>query len=394
MMNQARVSPSRRLRVAVLHRIFSPAGGGAERYAVALVEELAARYEFHVFSQVIAHQWPGVHYHQVPLLLRRPRWLNQLWYAITTWLATRRGFDLVHSHENTWCGQVQTFHVKTVQGSLLGEATGFRRAWRRLKTVLSPRKLTYLALERARVGGHTPRVLVAVSQTLADELVREYPRARARLSVIAPGVKMPLQPISKDQARRSLDIWPDAQVALFVANDYARKGLDALLQALACLPESLCLLVVGSASQASTYQLKAQSLGLGGRVRFAGPLHDMHLAYWAADLLVHPTLEDTFGMVVLEAMAHGLPVVVSGPAFCGAAALLHDGQDALLLKDPRDVMALREAIIRLLCDGSLRQRIAERGQSFAVGQSWQHAAAAYDDLYQRLVAENTFNLKR
>ena len=108
----------RRLRVAVLTRNFSPASGGAERYAIALVEQLAARHDITVFSQTCEHSWPGVSYKKIPLPFKRPRWLNQLWFACLSWGATRRGFDVVHSHENTWHANVQTVHVMPVRHNL------------------------------------------------------------------------------------------------------------------------------------------------------------------------------------------------------------------------------------------------------------------------------------
>ena len=116
----------RRLKIAVLNRVFSARGGGAESYSIRLVEQLAARHEIHVFAQQIEHQWPGVSYHRVSSPLRKPRWINQLWYAAATWLATRSGFDVVHSHENTWHGRVQTIHVKPVRHNLLGGRSGWR----------------------------------------------------------------------------------------------------------------------------------------------------------------------------------------------------------------------------------------------------------------------------
>ena len=79
-----------RLRVAVLNRVFSAGGGGAESYSIRLVEQLAARHEIHVFAQEIRHDWPGVTYHRVSSPLRKPRWVNQIWYAVATWSATRR----------------------------------------------------------------------------------------------------------------------------------------------------------------------------------------------------------------------------------------------------------------------------------------------------------------
>ena len=104
-----------RQKIAVLSRNFSTTGGGAERYAVAVVEQLAQRHEVHVFTQQVGNRIAGVTYHPVALPLRRPRWINQMYFATATWWATRRGFDVVHSHENSWHGQVQTVHVLPVK---------------------------------------------------------------------------------------------------------------------------------------------------------------------------------------------------------------------------------------------------------------------------------------
>jgi hypothetical protein len=104
----------------------------------------------HVFAQEIDHQWPGVTYHKVSAPLRKPRWINQLWFATATWWATRSGFDVVHSHENTWHGEVQTVHVMPVKYSLFQGRHGLRRVLRWIKVVTSPRLLAYLGLERAR----------------------------------------------------------------------------------------------------------------------------------------------------------------------------------------------------------------------------------------------------
>ncbi len=104
-------SQKKRLRVAVLARIFSTSAGGAERYCASLVKHLASQHEIHVFAQDIRTQYPQVVFHQVPLFCRRPRWLNQIAFATYTWWQTRKGFDVVHSHENTWHGDVQTIHV-------------------------------------------------------------------------------------------------------------------------------------------------------------------------------------------------------------------------------------------------------------------------------------------
>ena len=71
----------RRLRIAVLNRHFGYRFGGAERYAAAIVEAVAAQHDVHVFAQEIEHSFPGVTYHRVSRPLAKPRWFNQLWFA-------------------------------------------------------------------------------------------------------------------------------------------------------------------------------------------------------------------------------------------------------------------------------------------------------------------------
>jgi UDP-glucose:(heptosyl)LPS alpha-1,3-glucosyltransferase len=86
-------------------------------------------------------------------------------------------------------------------------------------------------------------------------------------------------------------------------------------------------------------------------------------------------------MVVLEAMAHGLPVVASGPAHCGISAMLQDGQDALLLNDPRDDRGLAAVVSRVLDDPVLAAKLSMQGRRFAQGHTWKDAARRYERLY-------------
>ena len=378
----AELAPARKLKVAVLSRVFSRTGGGAEAYSIAVVEHLAASHEVHVFAQEIAHQHDGVQYHRVSSPGKRPRWLNQLWFAIATWHATRRGFDVVHSHENTWHGQIQTIHVRPLRSNVLGERTGWRRAAAWLKIALSPRLLTYVGLEAARCAPQPNRHIAVASNSLGREVAAMYPHAQRMMTVIAPGVAPALSPLpNAHDAKAAFGIAPDKQVLLFVANDYARKGLDALLKALAQLPPQATLLVVGQSGAKAAYADKALALGLRERVVFAGPLQAMGPAYAAADVLVHPTLEDSFGMVVLEAMAHGVPVVVSGPAYCGAADLLTHEVNALLLHDPKDDGELAQHVTRVLCDADFAATLAKNGKRLAAEHSWQAVADRYAQLY-------------
>ena len=389
-MSEAEPESHKRLRIAVLNRHFSPTGGGAERYSIALVEQLAQWHEIHVFAQHIHHQWPGVTYHRVAAGLSKPRWINQLWFATATWWATRRGFDVVHSHENTWHGQVQTVHVLPVKYNLFQGRTGWRRALRWVKVLTSPRLLAYLGLEYARFAQQSQRCIVVTSGSLMRQMASTYPGTANALVLVTPGVGTVVvrpTPVQQLAARLRLGLPETGRAIVFVGNDYRKKGLPALLQSLVQLPSDVWLVVVGNGAHIAEFRALAQSLGVTGRVFFLGALQAVSDAYVAADCLAHPTLEDTFAMVVLEAMAHGLPVVVSSEQYCGIAGLLTHGVNALIVDQPRDVPTLTAALLRVLQEPLLRQTLGDAALAFAKAYQWPSIALQQESIYLSCTAE-------
>ena len=377
--------PQKRLRIAVFNRIFSPSGGGAERYSIALVEQLSARHHIHVFAQEIDHQMPGVSYHKVTSPLRKSRWINQLWFATATWWATRSGFDVIHSHENTWHGSVQTVHVLPVKYSLFHDRTGWRLAQRWLKVITSPRLLVYLWLERLRYASRPGLQVVVTSESLRPIMATTYPDCAPALAVVTPGINLPAPKThgQKAIARATLGLPEGSTCMLFVGNDYRKKGLETLLRALVQLPPDVTLAVVGNAAHIAEFRALADSLALSTRVSFLGSLENVDLAYEAADCLVHPSVEDTFAMVVLEAMAHGLPVVVSSAAYCGISGLLQDEVNALLLDQPRDAGRLALVLQSLLSHKSLQETLSLGASAFATNYPWDKIALQQEVVYFR-----------
>jgi glycosyltransferase involved in cell wall biosynthesis len=383
----SQVVASARLRIAVLNRQFSGTGGGAERYSIALVEQLAARHDIHVFAQKIEHEWPGVTYHRLPCPFERPRWVNQIWYASAAWWVTRRGFDIVHSHENTWHGNVQTVHVLPVKYNLFRGKAGLSLALRWLKVITSPRLLTYLWLERCRMSLDKSRAIVVTSNSLIEQTVQAYPASHSVIQVITPGVAHVPGLAGEAQrlaARQLLGLPATGRCVLFVGNDYRKKGLVTLIDAFCQLPQDCFLAVVGNTRQIPEFRTLTQKKGLLHRVFFLGSRQNVDDAYAAADCLAHPTLEDTFAMVVLEAMAHGLPVLVSQEKYCGIASLLIHDTHALLLPDPTHTNALAAELKRLLNDPSLRQRLSVSATEFARQYLWSSLARQQETVYESL----------
>ena len=376
----------KRLRVAVLARIFSTSAGGAERYCASLVKHLASQHEIHVFAQDIRTQYPQVVFHQVPHFCRRPRWLNQIAFDTYTWWQTRKGFDVVHSHENTWHGDVQTIHVLPFSYLWFVNRHGFNLLFKTLQLITSPRLLTYWVLEKLRMRHQPGRFLVAVSEPVKTVLNKDLKLKMEHIHVISPGIEATHLHSSteKMQARLDLELPIEGKCLLWVGNNAIKKGLPTLLGALAGLPKDVFLVLVGSATPENKWRSQVAALGLQDRIYFKGVLDDMTLAYTSADLLVHPTLEDTFGMVALEAMSHAVPAIVSSEQYCGISAELTHLNNAWILQDPLDAKALEKAIESSL-ESNTHEAMSQQAIAWAGTQDWRHLALAQEALYYDVV---------
>lgn len=374
---------SKRLKIAVLHRTFCASAGGAEAYAVAVALDLSQRHEVHVFAQTMDTSLQTVTYHPIALFFKRPRWLNQLWYALATWWLTREGFDIVHSHENTWHGNIQTVHVIPMRCKSLNKNLGAK-----LKFWASPRLWTYAALEFFRFRISPKRLWVAVSKPLMQRFQHmRPPLPDGQLFSIAPGI-YPRANEDRGTLHRTgffADQMPSSKILLWVGNDAVKKNLQTVLKALSALDSSYKLLVVGKAAPLKNWQDQVVALGLADRVKFLGVVTAMSKIYASADLLLHPTLEDTFGMVVLEAMSHGLPVVVSSSEFCGIAADLQHGLNAYILADPKSATEIKAAVEEL-SQPLVQAKYKANSIAFANTYRWPHVAAQYEVLYQQALS--------
>ena len=188
-----------------------------------------------------------------------------------------------------------------------------RRVLRTLKW-LDPAHLSSLALERVQFHGGRALV-VAISDMVRRHMEDRYGIDPANLRVL-PIAPPPDRfdecdrPRRRYEARRRWGLGPDRVIALFAGMNYRLKGLEPLLHALHRLKEGPDLVVVGQ-PKTTAFERRARRLGIADRVRFAGYCPDMRDAYFAADLLVHPTFYDPCSNVVLEAMACGLPVITT-----------------------------------------------------------------------------------
>lgn len=365
--------------LAIVTRNFSKIGGGAESLAVSLATSMLGECDITVVSQGF-DQSPALFKHvQVPKLPFRTRWINQLWFSWHTKRLTRTGFDVVHSYENVTHGDVQTVSVKTVHASLM------QRGMSKLRIALSPRLLAYLWLEEKRLcspGHHS----VFVSQFVHDETLQIMPGIPVA-SVIPPGVDIPQQALTaaeKMAARTSLGLNPAIMTVGFVGHDFKKKGLATLLKGAALLAFDVQIVVFGNPDLADRYTDLVQALGAGKSCRFMGVVSDMPTAYAAMDCLAHPTTQDVFPMVLLEAMAKHVPVITTTEPYNNMGSLLVNHQDAILLPDPEDIEGMAAALSKIWLDADSRLTLTNNGFLFAKKYSWDVAKAKYYAVYRRV----------
>lgn len=258
---------------------------------------------------------------------------------------------------------------------------------------------TRLAVERQILEQAT---CIVATTPQEEEDLRTWVSQQGLVEVIPCGTDLAtFHAYPQEEARHVLGWDPTEAIALYVGRFDPVKGLETLIRACAHLRasqpnlSSLRLVVVGGSD--STYEDMqerqrieqiVQDLGLAQHVTFVGQVgHDrLPLYYTAADLCVIPSHYEPFGLVAIEAMACGTPVVA---AAVGGLKFTVVPEETGLLVPPQDVPALAQAMDRILSDQrwahKLRQQAPVRVQQ---NFSWSGVAARLSDLYRRLIAQS------
>jgi glycosyltransferase involved in cell wall biosynthesis len=185
----------------------------------------------------------------------------------------------------------------------------------------------------------------------------------------------------RNQVRTRVGFTESDVVALYVGD--LQKALPAALRTISAT-RHVKLLVV-SKSDPSPYGMQAERLGIADRVRFHPAASEIARFYAAADLFLFPTYYDTFGLVITEAMASGLPVITSHAA--GAADLITHGVSGWLTSEPWDISELAAGLEALARDPELRERMGSAARSAVETYTWDRVAADTMAVYEEVLAE-------
>ena len=354
-------------------------GGGHSRYVAELASRFSRNHEVHVFANSIERDGAtDVHFHRVPAW-RANALTTVISFALPATLQVGRGFDIVHSQG--FCGfrgNVFTGHIcnrawHLALQKLEGGATLRESVHNAVSTTLE--HTVYRFLRRG--------VVVAISERVARDIVEFY-HCRAPIRVIYHGVDLKLfSPCNRQRWRAEMraqyGLPEDETVFIYVGD--LRKGARRCIQALSLLEHGRLLLV--SRSAAGPYQRIAEDAGVSGRVVFAGPTNQVERAYAAADAMLLPTPYDAFAMVVSEAMACGLPVIVSREA--GSSELIQHGVNGLLLQDATSVKEIAAHMGFLMQNPLLAAELGCQGRRTVEPMSWDVVAERTMRVYEQLL---------
>ena len=228
--------------------------------------------------------------------------------------------------------------------------------------------------EQARAAADRSDLIVAVSRHTARQAQELLGIEAARIRVIAHGVRRP--PPAKIPT-------PREPLILFVGALQRRKNVATLVEAFESVaPENWRLVLAGSFGYGSEKVLaRIEASRRRQDIQVLGYIHDAKLEalYQRASIFAFPSLDEGFGMPVLEAMARGVPVLTSN-----ASALPEVSGDAALLVNPRSVDSVREGLLKLTRDDSLRAELAAKGLARSGEFSWEKAVSETWNVYQEL----------
>ncbi|HWP37163.1 MAG TPA: glycosyltransferase family 4 protein [Gemmatimonadales bacterium] len=344
------------------------AGEGTGGYVVELLPHIARRHRVTLYAAEVRAPVPeGVEVVRVPAVMRRA-YAAILSFPLAL-RAVRRAHDLFHAQGwVTSRADVVTAHIVLA---------AWRRAARDAGIAAPPGERwlgPFVEAREAALLRHAGQV-IAPSNLARDQIASHYGRTQD-VSVVPHGFP-PIEPRSEsvDTLRRRFGLPETVPLALYAGD--VRKGLRTALAGLRAAAG--WHLAVASHSSPRATELMMEDGDLHGRVHWLGAVGDMRSLYQAADLLVHPTICDSFGLVVAEAMACGTPAVTTRQA--GIAELIRHEQSGWILAAP-EPGALAVAM-NALVDGNRRRRLAEGAMAVAAQRTWDAVAAETLAVYER-----------
>lgn len=354
-----------KIALVILHA--DHARGGAERYTFDLSQSLSTRgHEVTLIASTFGPRPAGVSCIELGengftrlgrynhFLSSLDHHLKQTAYDIVHAMLPVRRCDIYHPHAGIAAEAIATGHLK--------HAGPIKRAFAWLANQFNPRRNAFAEVERKLLTSAKPPVVLCLSEYVKDMVRRNYPAlAENRLATLFNAVDLTkydpaARPGAGDAIRQKYGLAKDDLVALMVAQDFGRKGLAETIMALGQIQQRNLYLLVAGKDDIEPFKRTAIRNGVDARVKFAGGTTDVYSFYAAADFFVLPTRHDPCSLVVLEALAMGVPVISTKQN--GACEIMTSGVHGFVLPSADDAPGLVHAM-KELCNPKTRAEMKQ-----------------------------------
>jgi UDP-glucose:(heptosyl)LPS alpha-1,3-glucosyltransferase len=387
------------MRIALNYRNVDPNRGGAETYVVDLAKFLSRR--GHTVTLVAESVRPetvplGVHVMQVPVegWTRAGKTLSFAENSERLLTDYAERFDVTMGFINTWHHDVIIPQGGLRAGSIHHNSLRFRSPVRRglykLTKALSLSERNYDGIERRQYDPARNARVVAVSRLVAGHLTKFRGVAPERIHVVYNAIDPERFDVAdpaqlRAETREHYGLNDSDHVGLFVGHNFWLKGLAPLLEGLAARTSgSPITLLVSGGGRSGPFRKMVERLGLGDRVRLLGFVPDVKALFHAADFFVSPTYYDPCSLVVMEALACGLPVVTTS---CnGAGELITPGREGFVIPTPHHQTELIAAL-DALTDAEARHEMSAAARELGRRQTFAAHAAKLEQLFEAVAAE-------
>ncbi len=357
---------------------------GSSRYVPEVAKRWADKgHEVHIF----ASRWdrmshPNVSFHRVPSIFSSRLLPREAWMTLAHTVAQKfRKFDVTLAQPTRYftpdVGEMQFVYKSWVDWK---RKNGTKDS---LKIRLSDAWLQWMERRNVKKASH----LIALAECVKRDITSGYGIEPGKVTVAYSGTNLDeFRPENRGAFRREIrerhGIGDDELLLLFVGNPFSRKGLDRVIEALPLLEGRKYRLLVCGKDDPSPFIEAAKRLGVDKKIVWnIGLTTEINKYFAASDAFVFPTRYEPFGLVITEAMASGLPVITS--AVSGAAELIADGKEGMLLKDPEDSGRIA-AFMKALADSpTLRKAMGEAARKKAEEYTWDGTAATMLDVLQK-----------
>ncbi|MBS0208962.1 MAG: glycosyltransferase family 4 protein [Planctomycetes bacterium] len=378
------------MRIGLVIEHFDPRRGGAEMWTCQFARRLARLgHEVHAIARDIAPsmQDAGLIFEPVRAGSSRVEFATA-----AEAVARRLNLDVVHDNGDGWYGDLLLPHAG-IREAMFEQQLLIEPRWLRPFKRLAARWLPRYR-EFKQVGdrqyGDPRRIYLAISQMLATNMRQYHNVPASQIRLVYNGIDTarfaPDQIAEHRQSMRAkLDVRDGEVLLLIVAINFRRKGVPTLLRATARLAQQglpVRAVVVGG-KRLAPWQRQLDRLGIAERVTLVGHVDDPRPYYGAADAYVLPTFYDPCSLVVLEALACGLPVVTS--RFNGAGELITPGQEGYIVADPADDAELATALTPLF-DAEHRASLGAAARQLALDHALERNCREILAVYDEIVA--------